>query len=306
VFITNNLLVEHFEKGCDIFLYNRILPSHCDEQIAALKKTYGFKTVVDIDDYWELDKHHVLHEVYQVDQFAFHQIRHIVDADAVLTTHERLADEIREYNRVVYVCPNAIPKQGQFDIVHEPYHLVRFFWQGSDTHKEDIGILERPIEMLGKLSPKIKMIMAGYAEESPSWGPMLEAYTAKLKHQYEIIPYSPITDYYKHYAKADVCLVPLCNSRFNRMKSNLKILEAANMSLPVIASAVHPYLEMPVNYCRSGRDWVGHIKRLTEWPMQRREEGQRLAEFCWRHYNFQTINNERRQALEYVASKSLT
>ena len=133
---------------------------------------------------------------------------------------------------------------------------------------------------------------------------MLEAYTAKLKHQYEIIEYGPITDYYKHYAKADICLVPLVNSRFNSMKSNLKILEAANLGLPVIASGVHPYLNMPVNYCKNGRDWEGHIKRLVQWPARRKEEGQRLAEFCNEHFNFNKINNERRQILEYVATKA--
>lgn len=326
VFITNNLLVEHFEKGCDVFLYNRILPDHCAAQIAELKKTYGFRTVVDIDDYWELDPHHVLYQTYQEDRFAEQQIKHLRQADAILTTNERLAEAIREvvngnitfhahprYPNVietrrhqpsVYVLPNAIPRQDQFDITREPHDLVRLFWQGSDTHREDIAILERPIDRLGRISKKIKMIMAGYHEDSAPWGPMLEAYTAKLKHQYEIIPYSPVADYYKHYAKADICLVPLVNSRFNSMKSNLKILEAANVGLPVIASAVHPYLDMPVNYCRNGRDWEGHIKRLVQWPARRKEEGERLAEFCNEHFNFNKINNERRQILEHVAAKA--
>lgn len=303
VFITNNLLVEHFEKGCDVFMYNRVLPDHCDEQIAALKKTYGFKTVVDIDDYWELDVWHPLYTTYQADDFAMHQIRHIGYADAVLTTHARLAAECKHYNDNVHVIPNAIPRQGQFDIKHDPYHLVRLFWQGSGTHKEDIGILERPLEQLGNIGKKIKMVMAGYHEESAPWGPMLEAYTAKLKHQYEIIPFSPISNYYAPYAKADICLVPLVNSRFNRMKSNLKILEAANMGVPVIASAVHPYLDMPVNYCRNGRDWVGHIKRLVAWPARRLEEGHRLAEHCAEHFNFNKINNERKQILEYYGCR---
>lgn len=312
VFITNNLLVEHFEKGCDVFMYNRILPDHCAAQIAELKKTYGFRTVVDIDDYWELDPHHVLYQTYQKDRFAVQQIYHLCRADAILTTNDRLSDEVIKVTRrqmsghkpQVYVLPNAIPHQGQFDIQTEYSPYVRLFWQGSDTHREDIAILERPIDRLGKISKRIKMVMAGYHEDSAPWGPMLEAYTAKLKHQYEIIPHSPVADYYKHYAKADICLVPLVNSRFNGMKSNLKILEAANLGLPVIASAVHPYLDMPVNYCRNGRDWEGHIKRLVQWPARRKEEGERLAEWCREHFNFNKINNERRQILEHVASKT--
>lgn len=303
VFITNDLQVEHFDKGCDILMYNRTLPDHAMDQIRELKKKYGFRIVVDVDDYWELDPHHILYQQYIDDGFAAEQVAHIEAADLVLTTHERLAEEIRMINPNVHVCPNAIPHQGQFDITHEPHHLVRLFWQGSDTHREDVGILERPIDQLGHLSKKIKMVMAGYHYESAPWGAMLEVYTAKLKHQYEIIPYSPITDYYKHYAKADICLVPLVNSPFNRMKSNLKILEAANLGLPVIASAVHPYLGMPVNFCRSSRDWVGHIKRMVQWPARREDEGGRLADYCQEHYNFHKINNERRQVLDHVATK---
>lgn len=305
VFVTNNLLVEHFEKGCDVFMYNRILPEHCSEQLAELKAKYGFKTVVDIDDFWVLDPHHVLYQSYQDEHFAEQQICHIANADAVFTTHARLMAECLSYNSETYILPNAIPRQGQFDIITQPYHLIRLFWQGSDTHREDIGILERPIDKLASISPKIKMVMAGYHEESAPWGVMLEAYTAKLKHQYEIIPYEPISDYYKHYCKADISLVPLVRSRFNGMKSNLKILEAANMGIPVIASAVEPYLGMPLNYCRNSSDWVGHIKRLVQFPNRRKEEGQKLAEFCKEHFNFHKINNERKQILEYVACKTV-
>lgn len=303
VYITNNLLVEHFDKGCDIFMYNRILPDHCAEQITILKKKFGFKTVVDIDDFWELDPYHVLYKTYVDDGFAAQQIKHITAADAVLTTHERLAAEIRPYNTNVHVCPNAIPHQGQFDVETIPHRLIRLFWQGSETHKEDIQILEAPIERLGRQSKRLQMVMGGYHRESEPWGSMVEVYTAKIKHQYKIIPYAPITSYYGAYREADICLVPLVNSKFNRMKSNLKVLEAANMALPVIASAVHPYLGMPINYCRNSRDWIGHIKRLVQFPARRVDEGIKLAEYCQEHFNFEKINTERLQILEHEAGK---
>lgn len=303
VYITNNLRVEDFEKGCDLFMYNRILPDHALPIIKELQHRYGFKICVDLDDYWELDEHHVLYQEYQAIDFAKKQIDQITDADVVLCTHDRLAEEVAVYNKNVHVCPNAIPKSGQFDIERQPYHLTRLFWQGSDTHKADINLLRTPINLLKGISGKIKMVMGGYADDHADWHTMVMAYTSGTMHQYKLIPYKPITEYYSTYAEADICLVPLLNSKFNRHKSNLKVLEAANLGLPVIASAVHPYLDMPLLYCRNNSDWVKHITRLVGSRKRQKETGQELAEFVEEHYNFNRINNMRKQVFEYETKK---
>lgn len=303
VFVTNNLLEEHFEKGVDIFMYNRILPDHAMPKIKELQQRYGFRICIDLDDHWELDEHHVLYEEYQAIDFAGKQIEQLRNADVVLLTHDRLAEEVRPFNANVHICPNAIPKTGQFVIERKPSDFTRLFWQGSDTHRADISLLREPIDKLAKISPKIKMVMGGYAENHEHWYHMVHDYTAGLKHQYKLIPYAPIDQYYAAYAEADICLIPLLNSRFNRHKSNLKILEAANAGLPVIVSQVHPYLDMPVNYCRRLSDWVGHIKRLVNWPKRREEEGLRLQEYCDTFFNFEKINAERKQIFEYESKR---
>jgi glycosyltransferase involved in cell wall biosynthesis len=299
VFITNNLQEEHL-KDCDIFLYNRIISEL--PKIQELKEKYGFRIGVDIDDFWELDPHHVLYDIYQKENFAKTQVEQLRQADFVLTTNQRLAAEIQPINQDVYVVPNAIPRQGQFDIEREPYHLTRLFWQGSITHRKDIEILERPIDQLRTIAPKIKMIMAGYHQEE-EWFSMAMSYTAHAKHQYKLIEGAHVTEYYKAYAEADICLVPLVKSRFNSYKSNLKILEAANMGLPCIVSQCDPYLDMPLLYCKSGQDWVKHITRLVNSKKRRKEAGQELKEFCDLNYNFSKINEMRKQILEYQTAR---
>jgi glycosyltransferase involved in cell wall biosynthesis len=303
VYITNNLLAEHFEKGCSLFMYNRILPDHALPIIKELQHRYEFKICVDLDDHWELDEHHVLYQEYQRVEFARKQIEQIKDADVVLVTHDRLAEEVAVYNKNVHVCPNAIPKQGQFDIERQPYHLTRLFWQGSDTHRADINLLRGPINALAPIAGKIKMVMAGYAEDHEDWYKMVQDYTADLKHQYKLIPNAKISEYYAAYAHADICLVPLLNSKFNRHKSNLKILEAANLGLPCIVSEVHPYLDLPVLYCNKPSDWIKHIKRLVDSRKRQREAGQQLAEYVAEHYNFHRINAIRKQIFEYETKK---
>jgi glycosyltransferase involved in cell wall biosynthesis len=303
VFVTNNLLDEHFDKGCDIFFYNRILLDDTLHLIKERQRKYGFKICVDLDDHWELDEHHLLYHDYQATGFAKKQIDAIINTDVVLVTHSRLAEEVAVHNPNVHVCPNAIPKQGQYDIDREPHYLTRLFWQGSDTHKADIALLKTPIDKLGPLANKLQMIMAGYAEGHDEWDNMVMDYTAGLKHQYKLIPYAKITEYYSAYAHADICLIPLLNSKFNRHKSNLKVLEAANLGLPVIASEVHPYLDLPVFYAKHANDWVKYIKRLVESRKRQKEAGQQLAEYCEIHYNFNKINNTRKEILEYEAKK---
>lgn len=302
VFITNNLLEDHFE-GIDIFMYNRILPAQHTPMIAKLKEKHGFKICVDVDDFWMLDEHHILHQHYQDIEFAKEQISHIRNADIVLTTHSRLAEEIKVYNSNVHVLPNAIPHEGQFKIERQPYKLTRLFWQGSITHGEDIAILKRPIDCLNTIAGKIKMVMAGYVEEEDAWYKMVMDYTAKARHQYLLLSGVHVNQYYQHYKHADICLIPLVNSPFNRHKSNLKVLEAANLELPVICSPVHPYMDLPVIYAKGTNEWVRNIQRLVASKKRQREAGQELAEFCKEHYNFHKINKERKQILEHEAHK---
>lgn len=300
VYITNNLLEEHFENGCDIFMYNRILPDHCLDKIAELKEKYGFAICVDIDDYWELDESHVLYNEYKQNDFATKQIRQLMDADFVTTTHSRLADEIKQHNENVYILPNAIPHTGQFKIQREPYYLTRIFWQGSITHLNDMEILRTPIKSLQPISKEIKMIFGGYVAGDPISTEMARIYTADFKHQYQLIPGAHVSEYYKAYENADICLIPLVNSKFNQFKSNLKVLEAANLGLPVIASKVNPYLDLPIQYARCSQDWVTHITRMAKSKKRRRDAGHELKEYCDKHYNFNKINEERKQIFEHA------
>lgn len=302
VFVTNHVLEQHFE-GIDILMYNRTLPDHHAPKIRELQEKHGFKIVVDIDDHWDLDEDHILYPEYQEIDFAKLQIRHITEADAVFTTHSRLAEEIQQYNENVHVLPNAIPQAGQFLLIREPHQFVNVFWQGSATHQKDIRLLRNALESLGPLSPKMNMMMAGFVNGTEEWYDMAKVYTANFKHQYSLIPPAPVDDYYKIYAQADICLVPLVESRFNRMKSNLKVLEAGNMGIPVIASEVHPYLGLPVRYARHSGEWASHIKRLVNHKRERRDEGAKLKEYCNRFFNFNKINKERKEILEYIATK---
>ena len=314
-----------FDKHTDLVIYNRVLEPLVMAWVYMHQKKHSFKICVDIDDHWILGKDHPLYREENEDYLIRSQIVHLQHADIVLTTHERLAAEIRPINPNVHICPNAITRKvDQFDIGTTESAKVRLFWQGTRTHRHDVEILNHPMSQLRdiyniaqpfisgvecvksiddeddheskeeELQPIwVEMIKSfcGYSENSPT------AFSFVRNHGYTLG--RPVDKYYLAYQYADICLVPLMHNKFNRFKSNLKVLEAANMGLPVVASFVHPYLSMPISYCMRSSDWVEQIRRLVRSPAAREDEGGRLKAWAEDHFSFDKINEERRQILEY-------
>jgi hypothetical protein len=101
------------------------------------------------------------------------------------------------------------------------------------------------------------------------------------------------------YTDSDISVIPLVDNKFNAMKSNLKVLETAAKKNPAIVSYVNPYLDMPVHYVKSQKDWYKHIRDLVSDADMRKESGEKLFEFCEKNYNFEGINLDRK----YIYSK---
>lgn len=304
--ITNDLRSSYFED-IDVFFYSRTLPDVAIKEINLLRNKYGFKICIDVDDYWQLDPLHPFHKDYIKDNFAKTQIRHLNNADFVFTTHERMYNAIRAYySGALYMFDNAIPHKGQYVEVERKPHpegLIRLFWQGSITHLEDIGKLNAAIKALKHTacSRYVEMVLAGYEPDNDIWTKIANIYTDKARLRHALLTPLYCEYYYHLYCEADICLVPIRESIFNSKKSNLKILEAANLKLPVIASKVNPYLNMPVRYAVNDKDWAKHIQALVVSEKLRIEEGERLHAFCNEHYNFDKINEKRKQVFEYYS-----
>lgn len=287
-YITNSATEEAVDKG-DIVFYNRII----GEDIHAYAKQQGKKIVVDVDDWWELDRHHISYEYFKEHNFTGLQIQHIEQADLVITTHERLLAKIKPYNERCIVCPNAIPNHKYFDTERTEAPLPRIFWQGSITHEADLMLLKNPFKRLTGCAT----VIAGYTEHEV-WGKMVNAFTNGLTLPGAVLPGLPPHEYYRNYGAADICVAPLLKTEFNSMKSNLKVLEAANVACPVVCSKVDPYLDMPVLYAEKQTDWYKHLNMLIHDKDARVELGDRLRKYCGENYNYAKINKLRYEALK--------
>lgn len=283
-YITNGIEEADFEKRRPTAIYyNRLI----SDEVLKLQAKYHFKIVVDVDDWWHLDPHHVMYDYHLEQRIPVHQVKHLEIADVVTCTHDRLAEKIYPHNKNVVVVPNAIPNHEYFPVVKTKSEYRRIFWQGSVTHERDIKLLQGPVRRLDR--NRFMMVLAGYTEQI-EWERMAGYYTDGLRMKGVVLPGKGVREYYGYYQYADVCVCPLLDTPFNALKSNLKILEAAHSGLPVIASNVHPYKDVPVLHVNKQADWYKWINDIPAQEHNARE----LQEYCGRHYDFDTINQKRR------------
>lgn len=278
---------------CDILFFNRAISKTSLNMILEYKAKYGFKMICDLDDHWRLSPDHILHQHYQENSLTELIQAYILESDHITVTHERLADEAALINPNVTILPNAIPEFAQFTYPRTPSDKLRLFWAGSVTHDKDMELLRGPVKRLGDLP--VKMVMGGYAANE-AFHRMASAFTSGGRLDHILIESLPVEQYYAMYSQCDIALIPLTVSSFNVYKSNLKILEAANMGCPVIVSRVHPYLGFPVNmvnYVDRQSDWYKHIRKLVSNPDLVKYQGEELKRYCRNVYNFDRINNER-------------
>jgi len=136
-----------------------------------------------------------------------------------------------------------------------------------------------------------------------------EKYPNELDESYVRVWTQPVTSYAKNYSKFDVSLAPIKNTMFNRMKSQLKVIEAGFYKKAIIASDLGPYTldlkhclnqgnfvdgnAMLVDENRNHSDWAKYIKKLVENPNMIKDMGERLYETVKDTYDLNVVTKNR-------------
>lgn len=162
-------------KGFDIINYHRQLYPNAEDMIknSQILKENGTRLVVDIDDYWELDKTHAYYYKSKEDKITDITLFQLNIADYITTTSEEFKSVIvKSTNKTdenVIVLPNAIDPDtmGQFENnwKKDPNGLVRITYMGGSSHKHDVKQLEHVANMLNanhETNGKFKIILAGW------------------------------------------------------------------------------------------------------------------------------------------------
>ena len=300
--MTDVLTEEELMKGYDIVFINRYIAGMEVDELVRLREKYGFKLVVDIDDYWNLDAWHILYGKYPTQKV----MDHIKIADLVMCSNNDIAVQVDELNPSWIVIPNALPYgEDQFTDVKTESDKVRFVYAGSITHEKDIAILKNPMKRVASdviTKNNSRFILCGYSEDKKLeqvWGRMINDYLCAFKVDGYIRSALPVDQYMNFYNEADACLIPLVDSKFNSMKSNLKVLEAATKNAVVIASNVKPYSQCPyiIPIGHQG-GWFENIKKVVKDAIYRQEMGIANGEWCRENFDLVKVNKLRTQVFE--------
>jgi glycosyltransferase involved in cell wall biosynthesis len=159
-----------------------------------------------------------------------------------------------------------------------------------------------------------KIFTNDYKIITPKYKEFLEKYEDKEYLGWENENYvrvwtKPVTSYAKNYSKFDISLAPIQNHIFNRMKSQLKVIEAGFYKKALIASNVGPYTidlkhalhqgkftdgnALLVNENNNHSDWAKNIKKLVDNPSMIVDLGERLYETVKDKYDLNQVTKTR-------------
>lgn len=149
-------------KNFDMLHFHKALDNNL--QILSIAKEMGLVTVVDVDDHWNLGDYHPLSNTAKRENWAKPVIEHLKNADYVTTTTEYLANEVKKYNKNVFVIPNAVnPDEEQFKEHKIKSDKIRFGIICGSSHLNDLREMEGFIKQIPKETlDKCQFVLCGF------------------------------------------------------------------------------------------------------------------------------------------------
>jgi glycosyltransferase involved in cell wall biosynthesis len=346
----------NFWKKYQIVSFHRSIGPDFEKSHELIQKlnTMGIITVCDIDDYWMPGKEHPIHDIIMFNKINEKITANLKVAKYVTTTTTLFADEIRKYNKNVFVLPNAInPNEPQFKEPTLESDRLRFGWLGGSSHLHDIQLLNEGFNKLTRYQDKVQYVLCGFdtrgtvteinsqtgehvkrniKPDETVWAQYEKIFTQDYKivsdeykkhlllYNQDIFPNEmaesylrvwtkPVTSYAKNYSKFDVSLAPIKNHMFNRMKSQLKVIEAGFYKKALIASNIGPY-SLDLKHClkngelvdgnallvdevRNHSDWAKYMEKLIKNPNMAKDMGERLYETVKDKYDLNIVTKDR-------------
>jgi hypothetical protein len=174
---------------------------------------------------------------------------------------------------------------------------------------------QRPIKPMESVWYKYEQIFTdNYSTVSEGYKNHLLSFSKEEYEGIENEPYrrvwtKPVSTYASNYNLFDISLAPLADNTFNKVKSQLKVIEAGFYKKALIASNVGPYTidlkhalkngeftdgnALLVNENNNHSDWAKNIKKLVDNPNMITDLGERLYETVKDKYDLNNVTNTR-------------
>jgi hypothetical protein len=165
----------------------------------------------------------------------------------------------------------------------------RVGWAGAPQHLNDLEFLREVIEATRK---DVDWVFLGMCPDALK--PLVS----------EHVGMRPFAEYPEALAGAslDLALAPLQDTPFNRCKSHLKVLEYGILGIPVIASALDPYLHCPVTLIEGTESdaWRSAIQAAVADGQGRVDQAEELQDWV---RNGHMLHHRRQQWKSILAGK---
>jgi len=300
----------------------------------------NIRVVCDFDDYWELPISHGLYNEYRYvnkkadgkTTFAKENGKMVLKEktttdffkevlrkhEYITTTTPLLAEQIRPYNKNVEVFENSLhPLAPMMQIKPTESDRYRMGWIGGSQHWIDIQLLRgfpNRLNFDNKTKGRYVLQLYGFMGRTV-YENFAEIFTdyKRIKEPFKAFPPRPAMhsedspSYLTYYNDMDCALVPLADTKFNSLKSELKVVEAGFFKKPVIVSNVMPYTyiinEKNALIVNKPKDWFTHAKKLITNPNLGRDLGEQLYEDVIQRYHVGLINERRTAFYESIIKK---
>lgn len=270
----------HLFIEADVAIVQRQVSANNYAALLELKK-YGMKIIYDLDDnLWSITADNPAYKYFQDVKAGFGQCAEVCDLITVSTPGLASAVRTALGRRNIAIAPNAIdyrlfpPPRPRDD------GRIVIGWAGSNTHDVDIEAAWSVLPEVIQNHPNVWLELVG------GTAPPKEL---KGHPRVKSRGWIPVGEFGQRMATWawDITIAPLADTRFNRSKSNIKILEASAINAAILVSDVQPYAEFfqlaktqwPV--CKTREDWRKKLTMLVNEPELRHgmaKETRRVAE----------------------------
>lgn len=153
---------------------------------------------------------------------------------------------------------------------------IRIGWEGAYGHRDDLTLVTPALRAVQRAFPEVELVAFGYKPTELTW---------------EYHPWVSFEDYPRELTSLDLDIViaPLVDSAYNRCKSNLRLLDAAMLGVPVVYSPTSNYRGFPGFPATSAYDWYEALSNLITDKEVRQSVGRSARYFALRNYGMDKL-----------------
>jgi len=299
-FVSIDQLDTKILKQYKYIVFNRILsPSFQHKHLFVRLKEAGIKTVMDIDDNWELNKGHFMYKDYYRAGIDKEILFCLKNSTVIIAENDRLAKRIKEATgREAVVVRNAIDEaEKQFDTTDNRHFFRSVAFVGGIAHRRDVMSIIDTVKELQDEGERFSFTVSGYAAGFMEWERLREdVFKTGVECFFE--HGNSVFDYAQLYKDKGIIICPVIRNKFNDYKSALKVIEAGWFSKAVICADVPAYGEIKnVLKYKDGKELKEHLLTLLHDRDIQAEMGRRLHDEIVRKFDIKKENEKRKKIL---------